>query len=396
MSPDVRSLSPRQTRGMPNQPALRRDRSAARLGGVCAALAHAWGVDPKLVRIAVVVLTLFTGGLAISGYLTLWLLIPQVGSDTIPLRRWLPFARNWSDTKLLITAAVTTILIAGMLTGIAPGGIVLVMVVWLIVMFGAHRPNRHVPPVGSLANRTPPRTEYERLARAWENRVEAVYTGSVAPFAFPDLPEQPHPGAITAPTSRRVWFGILAGFGAIWIALSIVEQGGTHVPPLAYASGFLAVLGVALLASVRRNRRPFGLATLTVLVGLVTGLMLTGDRVLDEVVPAPATVTFATMQDLPETTQLGIGSTMIDLRDTQITANRTATFNAEMGQVTVKLPRTGNVVVNSTVNMGQIVDGQKDLSGMDQSASSKRITNPEDPVLTINVALEVGQIEVLP
>jgi phage shock protein PspC (stress-responsive transcriptional regulator) len=51
------------------------------LGGVAAGLADYFDVDPTLVRMAFVVLTLM-GGVAVLFYLAGWLLIPDEGSET--------------------------------------------------------------------------------------------------------------------------------------------------------------------------------------------------------------------------------------------------------------------------------------------------------------------------
>jgi phage shock protein PspC (stress-responsive transcriptional regulator) len=50
------------------------------LAGVASGLADYFDVDPMLVRIGFVVLTL-VGGLAVPLYLAGWLLIPEEGSD---------------------------------------------------------------------------------------------------------------------------------------------------------------------------------------------------------------------------------------------------------------------------------------------------------------------------
>jgi phage shock protein PspC (stress-responsive transcriptional regulator) len=58
-------------------PRLRRSRSGAVLGGVCAGLARSAGLDPLLLRIVVVAVTVLTGGAGIPAYLAAWVLIPR-------------------------------------------------------------------------------------------------------------------------------------------------------------------------------------------------------------------------------------------------------------------------------------------------------------------------------
>ena len=64
----------------PERPALRRSYQDHMLAGVAAGLARYFGVDPTIVRIAFVVLTV-VGGAGIPLYLAGLLLIPEEGSD---------------------------------------------------------------------------------------------------------------------------------------------------------------------------------------------------------------------------------------------------------------------------------------------------------------------------
>ncbi len=59
---------------------LRRSTSDRMLGGVCGGLAQHFGIDPVLVRIAFVLLTI-AGSTGLLLYLLLWALVPEDGSD---------------------------------------------------------------------------------------------------------------------------------------------------------------------------------------------------------------------------------------------------------------------------------------------------------------------------
>jgi len=56
---------------------VRRSRDGAILGGVCAGIARAAGLDPLLLRVAVVVVTILTSGTGLLAYLAAWILIPR-------------------------------------------------------------------------------------------------------------------------------------------------------------------------------------------------------------------------------------------------------------------------------------------------------------------------------
>ena len=55
---------------------LRRSRTDSMLGGVCGGLADETNIDPALLRIGMVALTLISGGGAALVYLIAWILIP--------------------------------------------------------------------------------------------------------------------------------------------------------------------------------------------------------------------------------------------------------------------------------------------------------------------------------
>ena len=77
---DTHTEPERPTRTAPERVLLRRSYEDRMLGGVAGGLAHYFGVDAMIVRIAFVVLTVF-GGAGIPLYLAGLLLIPDEGSD---------------------------------------------------------------------------------------------------------------------------------------------------------------------------------------------------------------------------------------------------------------------------------------------------------------------------
>jgi phage shock protein PspC (stress-responsive transcriptional regulator) len=61
----------------PARPQLRRSRNDRVIAGVCGGISRHLDVDPVLLRILVVVLTVFTGGAFLLAYLVAWLIIPD-------------------------------------------------------------------------------------------------------------------------------------------------------------------------------------------------------------------------------------------------------------------------------------------------------------------------------
>lgn len=56
---------------------LYRSRNDRMVAGVCGGLAHYFGIDPTLVRLAFAVLLLIGVGSPVLAYLVLWLIIPE-------------------------------------------------------------------------------------------------------------------------------------------------------------------------------------------------------------------------------------------------------------------------------------------------------------------------------
>lgn len=57
---------------------LTRRRDDRMIAGVSAGVADYLGIDPTLVRLLVVVATIFTGGTAALAYIAAWILMPEV------------------------------------------------------------------------------------------------------------------------------------------------------------------------------------------------------------------------------------------------------------------------------------------------------------------------------
>ncbi|OLT16119.1 hypothetical protein BJF78_15375 [Pseudonocardia sp. CNS-139] len=82
--------------GMREPARLERNRQDRLVGGVCAGIARYFGIDPVVVRIAVVALTLVSGGAGALAYLVAWVLMPQASGapEATHTRDDLPDART--------------------------------------------------------------------------------------------------------------------------------------------------------------------------------------------------------------------------------------------------------------------------------------------------------------
>lgn len=80
----------------PAPPPLRRPVQDRMLAGVASGIARHLGLDPMLVRIAIVVLC-FVGGVGIALYLASWVLIPEEGSDESIASEFLRSMQGWRE-----------------------------------------------------------------------------------------------------------------------------------------------------------------------------------------------------------------------------------------------------------------------------------------------------------
>lgn len=401
-----------QTGSVTDLPVLRRDRTDAKLAGVCAAVARSWNVDPLLVRVGFVVLMIVTNGFAIAAYLAIWALVPERGAatDAAPIRDLVPQTRTWSTHKLVGWVVGGAVVLGLLTTGSGPGALVVVALAVAILRWGMPGPAA-TPTVAPTAE---PRTDFERLALAWQQRLDNVELGLPADWTPVTDTSAPSDAAQSAPLASgqrrasvqrrgtlRTWSGVAIGLGVAWSTLAALQAGGETIVPLAWASATLAVLAMALVVVARPARasrgRPRGLLPLAVATGMATvGLMVPAPwSNAPAVAPRGGPATTYSTTILPADEDVSVGSRTVDLSDVVVTADHTVRFHADMGALRVRLPAQGNVVVTCTADLGSIsVDGSVSM-GPDLEKRWERIGDPVGPTLTIDLSVDVGSIEVV-
>lgn len=380
-----------------------RDRTDAKIGGVCAALARSAGLDPLLVRIGFAILAVLTGGAAVLGYLALWGLTPLRHTGQVPLRNLLPFTRTWSPTALVAVVIVSCLVLGALVTGSGPGTLIVMLLVLVLLRNGSTRTPTAPPP------RPAPTTPFERLAQAWEARLENVDAGRpvdwVPEFSDPDpygiySPAQVVGSSVHRRSGRRSWFGVLVGVGALWFGFALSGSLGFPIPPLAWVSGTLAVLALALVWSARPSRaalgRPPMLATVTVLTGLLTAGMLTTHLTIGTI-PVER-LTFSSGAPVVATAgaiELGAGDQFLDFSTVAVTETSEVSYDMLAGEVVLLPPATGNVVINTGVDVGEVTSPATHHEGLSVVDTWQRTDDPDAPTLTINVKVGVGEVRVV-
>ena len=67
--------------GANGQKRLMRPKDGRMVAGVCAGLGQFFGIDANIVRIALALLTVFSGGAAALVYLVAWVIVPEEGES---------------------------------------------------------------------------------------------------------------------------------------------------------------------------------------------------------------------------------------------------------------------------------------------------------------------------
>ncbi|HEY0636062.1 MAG TPA: PspC domain-containing protein [Pseudonocardiaceae bacterium] len=374
-----------------------RRRHDRKIAGVAAALGRRYGIDPILVRVLLVVTTVF-GGVGILLYLLGWLLLPEEGDSASGAEALLGHGQSSMSRPMTIVLMVALIpAAAGVFTGsistlLSLGG-------WAAGLFLLHKHRAGlatgyatavpVPPVAPAATFTGPVTMTGQPAGHYTAPTTSGHLGGttpvqdtvppgvqddgrtrttppawdplgVAPFAW-DLPEptpveppppppaeRRHRSAVTAVTLA---LALMAGGIASMVAMTSDTVGAREVLALT-----LAVVGLGLVAGsfVRGGR---GLIGVAIPLGLLTyasavlpvqsiGLHGTGDR-------AWSARTVAEVQDVY---RLGAGNASLDLRDLALTDSDRVVTAVELtaGEVNVLLPADADVEVRCEGGVGEV------------------------------------------
>ena len=131
-----------------------RDTDGRWFGGVCTGLAQRFGVDPVLIRAAAVVLA-FLGGIGLTAYVILWLLLPDRQGDILAER-----AVRQGDAGPIALLVLAAVLVLGGVFSIGNGNgwfaplwlIPVAAVAWLVLA----RRNRSTPQTGYGSVAAPP------------------------------------------------------------------------------------------------------------------------------------------------------------------------------------------------------------------------------------------------
>src|SRR5918994_1519637 len=374
-----------------------RDTDSRWFGGVCSGLAQRFGVDPVLIRAAAVVLV-FLGGLGITLYVVLWLLLPDRRGDVLAERAALLViggvfsigqGNGWFAPLWLIPVAVIAWLIISRdrsRQGIAPGA----FDPGVQPSYGPVPPGTPPPPpsFGDSAMSAPPMNPAPAAlpttgsyAAPQAGPYAGPYAGAQGPYgqsgpyggspAGPyggrPVPPAPRPVAPPPPRPPRRPASAFVGLVSLGLALVGIGLGAGLDDPIGFPGtsatlGFLiGLVGVSLVVlALGMSGRASGFSGF---LAVVLGLLLVGSSATSQVAMdvdggVGDRIWVPTATSTQTTYELGAGDATLDL--TQLS-------QADLGSIPQRL----------AVEMG---------------AGDLRILIPADLTTTVNAEVGVGSI----
>ena len=389
-----------------------RDTDSRWFGGVCSGLAQRFGVDPVLIRAAAVVLV-FLGGLGITLYVVLWLLLPDRRGEVLAER-----AVRQGDAGPIALLVLAALLVVGGVFSIGQGNgwfaplwlIPVAVIAWLVISrdrsrqgiapgafdpgvqpsYGPVPPGTPPPPpsFGDSAMSAPPMNPAPAALPATGSYATpqagpyaAPYAGAQGPYgqsgpyggspAGPyggrPVPPAPRPVAPPPPRPRRRRPSAFVGLVSLGLALVGIGLGAGLDDPIGFPGtsatlGFLiGLVGVSLVVlALGMSGRASGFSGF---LAVVLGLLLVGSSATSQVAMdvdggVGDRIWVPTATSTQTTYELGAGDATLDL--TQLS-------QADLGSIPQRL----------AVEMG---------------AGDLRILIPADLTTTVNAEVGVGSI----
>jgi phage shock protein PspC (stress-responsive transcriptional regulator) len=371
---------------------LRRVSVDRKVAGVAGGVARHLDIDPLVVRVAFVVLSLF-GGAGLVMYAAGWILLPEDGEQRQPL--------GLDDRSRSVALILAGVLGAALLVGQwdwfwVPGPLILVaLVVWLFVSRrqeqGATPPPAPAPsaaPPGAGPNAVTPEQRWGGTPPAYEQPTAAY--APVPPPATRYVMPAPRNPRKRGP--KLFWFTMALAALAVGV-VGIIDVSGAPVPGSLYPAVVTAVVGVMLVIGSFFGRAG-GLILVGLIAALVTGVGLASEKVDGDKIE----VTPLTASDVESAYSFDLGEHVLDLTrlsDPEALDDRTIRVSGDVGELDVIVPDDMDVTVDAAVDgPGGITLFGNDSGGIDTTSTRSHDGGTDVPHLTLDLQLDVGHIDV--
>ncbi|WP_410597775.1 PspC domain-containing protein [Amycolatopsis sp. lyj-23] len=395
----------------------RRPHAGRKVAGVAAAIGQRYGLDPVVVRIALVVTTVF-GGFGVPFYLLGWLFLPGESDEVSGFESLIGRGRSSVSPAFAVVLVVLTVVSAGgSVTGswFDGGGLISCALV-AAALYLLHRSRGHENrPAPVTARKSSPAftgngaftmtetAEAPSPARGWD-----PLAADPAGWDLPDAPPAPDP----RPTPPRPSFQApqrrhRSKVGSATFALAVVTAGAGVLAALNGAGWFsaqhvvglvLGVVGIGLVAGAFAGggRGLIGLAVPLAIAGMVLtsapfhDIDLRGG--LGDLRETPQAV-----GDLKPVYQHAAGDIRLDLTELPEGAPYSTTVSNGAGDTTVVVPANADVTYDCHTGAGEASCFGHSSDGVSQPALTGTDTGADGAggqKITLKVSNSVGNVEV--
>lgn len=396
----------------------RRPHASRKVAGVAAGLGDRYGIDPVVIRVALVAATVF-GGFGLVFYLLGWLLFPSEGDDVSGFESMVGRGRSSMTTAFTVVLCVALIPAVGWTFGGGwfDGGGLIGFALLSIGLYLLHRSrgqyNRPAPVVSYAAAQASSGTG------AFTMTDHTTATGTAAPdwdplaaapggwdLPDPSAPPPPPPAYTEEPRSYQprqprskigsmtFWVAVLVAGVGVALNLNDVDWFSVrHIVGLV-----LGVLGVGLVAGAIAggSRGLIGLAVPLAIAGMIlttspfSGLDLRGGV-------GDLTATPRSAAELQPVYQHAAGDLRVDLTQVPLTGPITTTVSNGAGDTVVTVPATADVTFDCKNTAGKVSCFNRSADGVGQSPITGTDLGDDGAggqKITLHVSNGVGNVEV--
>ena len=364
---------------------LRRSRTDRKVAGVAGGLGRWLDVDPTVLRVLLVVLTLF-GGAGLVVYVVAWLIVPEEGAT----QGTVPTGESVRNAVLIGALAVTALVAFGADSRdgqLFPWPLLVVGLVVAAVLLGRDRRGPGSPPPPPSTPSPPDGTE------------PTVVLEKPSAWSSPGGPP-PRPAAPPAPLSPRRTGPLLFGPALALLALGLGILGlydatGGSVDAAAYPALALALVGLVLVAGAFVGR-PGGL----ILLGSVAAVALLVTSVVDPAYSGPRELRVVPTSGatLDDSYHVPAGLIELDLRDLDPADldGRSLDVSVRAGEIEVLVPRSVQLSYTVAVDFG----GHVDVDGRVDDGWSPGLSGTDGPDdaeadLDLRLSADFGELRVV-